>query len=203
MRGTAILLATAWCGCGSPASAPVYGLALHAELQAPTQPTGDLSLTSAQLHLSAVAAVSDRTASDPRAGADSLTLSLGGAADQSWPSPPPGLYSGVTFTVGDGPDDGVDVVVVWRGERVHATVSGGPVDVFCAAPVAVQLGQKAQLSLSVDPSHWFDGLDLASATTDSDDSGVLISDDDNPALAEQLLANVGASFQLVCDPLTR
>jgi hypothetical protein len=54
--------------------------------------------------------------------------------------------------------------------------------------------------LRADPSAWFAGLDLGSATSDVDDSGINVSGDDNRPLAAALVAKVQASFALVCAP---
>jgi hypothetical protein len=50
-----------------------------------------------------------------------------------------------------------------------------------------------------EPSSWFAGVDLASVSHDSDDSGITISDDDNANLAAIIIMNIGNSFQLTCD----
>jgi hypothetical protein len=127
-----------------------------------------------------------------------IDLALGDEVDRSLAAAPPGLYSAVELTAGRGVAVGVDVTGVWRGQSVHGTVSGGPFDVGCATPIAVEPGTVALLSLSADASGWFTGIDLSLTKSDADDQGILLSDDDNVALAGLLLSNVGASLRLDC-----
>jgi hypothetical protein len=75
-----------------------------------------------------------------------------------------------------------------------------PFDVRCATPVQLDPGHGARLTVQIDPSGWFDGVDLGGAASDPDDFGVVISSDDNQPLADALLANVMASFTLDCAP---
>jgi hypothetical protein len=92
------------------------------------------------------------------------------------------------------------VQAVWHAARVHATLVSAPFDIRCATPVQLDPGHAARLTVQVDPSSWFAGVDLGSAASDPDDSGVVISSDDNQPLAAALLANVMASFTLDCAP---
>jgi hypothetical protein len=57
-----------------------------------------------------------------------------------------------------------------------------------------------RLTLTVDPSGWFDGVDLSSAMDDTDDQGIIINMEDNASLAFEILGNAMKSFQLVCEP---
>ncbi len=152
------------------------------------------------MHLSALHAVSDRSAVDPRAAANDVDLALGDAVDVALPSAPPGLYSAVDALLGSSADIGLDVQAVWHTARVHATLYSAPFDVGCAAPVAVDPGHRARLDVQIDPTVWFSGLDLGSATSDPDDAGIVISPDDNRPLAMVLLGNVITSFTLDCAP---
>ena len=83
---------------------------------------------------------------------------------------------------------------------LHITVSGGPFDVECALPVSLALGRQIELTLTTDLSRWLDGLDIAAATMDPDDNGILISDDDNAPLGQALVQNFSASLELGCAP---
>jgi hypothetical protein len=66
--------------------------------------------------------------------------------------------------------------------------------------VQLDPGHAARLTVQIDPSGWFDGVDLGSAAGDPDDTGIVISPDDNQALAAALLGNVMGSFTLECAP---
>jgi hypothetical protein len=152
------------------------------------------------MHLSALRAVSDRSAADPRAAASDVDLMLGDGVDLPLAAAPPGLYSAVDALLGSPADIGLDVQAVWNSARVHATLSAAPFDVDCPTPVALDPGHGARLTVQIDPSGWFDGIDLGNATSDPDDAGIVISDDDNVPLADALTANVIASFTLDCAP---
>ncbi len=185
-------------GCGNTsATAPVYDLTLHAEL-APLTPSGEVAISTARLFLSGVTAVSDRSSSDARARVASIALTPGDATDQDLPSAPPGLYSAVALMLGDASTPGLDVQAVWNEKPVHATLAGGPYAIACADPVALALGSRARLALSADPARWFDGVDLSGVTSDADDNGIVLSEDDNQPQANLLLINVVASLKLDC-----
>jgi hypothetical protein len=198
----ALVLTAALAGChGSTTTAPpaAGGLTMHVAVAA--APTGgDVAIASIALHLAELTAVSDRSAVDGRAAATDVDLTLGGTTDLTLMSAPPGLYSAVDARLGSSADTGLDVQAVWHAARVHATLVSTPFDVGCATPVRLDPGKRARLDLLVDPSLWFAGLDLASATSDPDDAGIVISADDNRPLATALLANVMASFTLECAP---
>ena len=199
MRLAALLLVFAGCHSAPPAPA-VAGLTMHVALA--TAPTnGDVAIASAAMHLGSVVAVSDRSADDARAAMSDIDLALGDARDLTLPSAPPGLYSAVGARLGGSADLGLDVQAVWHTARVHASLSATPFDVGCATPVRLDPGRRAQLDLRADPASWFAGIDLGSATSDVDDNGIVISDDDNRPLATALLANVLASFTLDCASL--
>jgi len=196
---TLALALFAGCHASSP-TPPAGGLTLHVGVA--TAPTaGDVAIASVAMHLSALRAVSDRSAVDPRAAATDVDLALGDSVDLALPSAPPGLYSAVDALLGSSADTGRDVQAVWNTARVHATLVSAPFDVGCAAPVQLDPGHRARLTVMIDPASWFDGLDLANATSDPDDAGIVISPDDNRPLAAALLANVVASFSLDCSPL--
>lgn len=185
-------------GChGSLATPPASGLTLHVALA--TAPTGsDVAIASVALHLSALRAVSDRSAVDARAAASEVDLQLGDRADLALPSAPPGLYSAVDAILGSAASTGLEVQAVWNMARVHAAIPTATFDVGCATPVALDPGHRARLDVQIDPASWFDRLDLAGATSDPDDAGIVISADDNSPLMAALLANVTASFTLAC-----
>ncbi|HEX8953241.1 MAG TPA: hypothetical protein VF945_15410 [Polyangia bacterium] len=195
-----LALAVVLGGChASSTPPPAAGLLLHVALA--TAPTGsEVAIASAAMHLSALRAVSDRSATDPRAAASELDLALGDSLDVALPSAPPGLYSAVDAQLGSSADIGLDVQAVWHMARVHATLESAPFDVGCAMPVALDPGHRARLDVQIDPAGWFAGLDLANATADPDDAGIVVSADDNRPLAAALLANVTASFTLGCAP---
>ncbi|HWE29654.1 MAG TPA: hypothetical protein VHB97_16710 [Polyangia bacterium] len=197
-----VLLTTlALTGCHAATTTPpaAGGLTVHvAVAAAPT--TGDVAIASVALHLAELHAVSDRSAVDPRAAASDVELALGDTTDLTLVSAPPGLYSAVDALLGSSADTGLDVQAVWHTARVHATLVSTPFDVGCATPVRLDPGQRARLDVMIDPAGWFAALDLASATSDPDDAGIVISPDDNRPLATALLANVMASFSLECAP---
>ena len=187
-------------GCGGPAPASRYGILVHAALAPLSQPPTGISIISAELHLRGVTAFSDRSSADPRAQLASLDLTIAAGADGSLETAPPGLYSGLELAIGDQATDGIDIVGTWMSLPLHITVSGGPFDVECALPVSLALGRQIELTLTTDLSRWLDGLDIAAATMDPDDNGILISDDDNAPLGQALVQNFSASLELGCAP---
>jgi hypothetical protein len=189
MRLAALTLALAGCHASAPAP-PAGGLAVDVSL-ASAGGDGSVAVASIAMRLSALTAVSDRSAVDPRATLSDVGLAMGDHADRALPEAPPGLYSAVDVRLGDSSDVGVDVQAVWNAARVHASLSASAFDVRCADPVRLEPGQRARLSLRADPSGWFAGVDLGSTTSDTDD---------NRPLAAALLANVIASFALDCAP---
>jgi hypothetical protein len=194
----AVTVVLGGCHATTPAP-PAAGLGVHVALA--TAPTGsDVAIASVAMHLSALRAVSDRSAVDPRAAATDVDLELGDSVDLDLPSAPPGLYSAVDALLGSSADLGLDVQAVWHMARVHATLVSAPFDVGCATPVQLEPGHRARLSVQIDPALWFDALDLGNAASDPDDAGIVISADDNRPLATALLANVMASFTLDCAP---
>ena len=196
-----VLLTLALAGCHTATTPPpaAGGLTMHLALS--TAPTdSDVAIASVTLHLDQLRAVSDRTASDARAAASDLELALGDETDVALPSAPPGLYSAVDALVGSSANTGLDVQAVWHAARVHATLVSPPFDIRCATPVQLDPGHAARMTVQIDPSNWFAGVDLGSAAGDPDDTGIVISSDDNQALAAALLANVMASFSLECAP---
>ncbi len=198
MRPLALVVLLAGCH-GATTTPPASGLTLHVALA--TAPTGsDVAIASVALHLSALRAVSDRSAVDARAAAADVDLMLGDSVDVALPSAPPGLYSAVDALLGSSADNGLDLQAVWHMARIHATITTAAFDVGCAAPVSLDPGHRARLDVAIDPASWFDGLDLGGATTDPDDAGIVISADDNRPLMTSLLANVTASFTLGCAP---
>jgi len=199
MRLVVLTLALAGCHVATPPAPAAAGLTMHVTLATP--PTGgDVAVASIALRLDQLRAVSDRTASDARAAASDIELGLGDSTDVALPSAPPGLYSAVDALVGSSADTGLDVQAVWHAARVHATLVSPPFDVRCATPVQVDPGHAARLTVQIDPSGWFAGVDLGGAASDPDDAGIVISSDDNEPLADALLANVMASFSLDCAP---
>jgi hypothetical protein len=192
------LLSSLLVGCGASQPAAPTALVLHAEFAAPSRSVPRLAVATAALHLVDVVAVSDRSSSDGRARVATLDLPMAGAADVELTRVAPALYSGLEFALGDADTPGIDVTGALDTQHLHATLSSSAVYVSCPTPLALAPAARVQLDLHVDPSGWFDGLDLASAMTDSDDNGILISSDDNAKLAERLLANALATFVLDC-----
>jgi hypothetical protein len=193
----AVLVAAGGCHGHGHGTQPPAGLSVDVTLGAPTA-TGDVAIASVALHFGSVVAVSDRAADDARATLTDVDLSLGDSMPLTLPSAPPGLYSAVGARLGSSADFGLDVQGVWRTARVHATLTSAPFDVACATPVRLDPGGSAHLTLRADPTNWFDEVDLMSATSDADDNGIVISEDDNLPMARALLANVVASFTLDC-----
>jgi hypothetical protein len=197
MRWLALLLATSGCHAATTAAPAAGGLTMHVALA--TAPTdGDVAIASASLHFGELVAVSDRSAGDPRAAMSEIALELGDARDLALPSAPPGIYSAVDTRLGTSAVAGLDVQGVWNGVRLHATLRGAPFDVACATTAGLEPGRRVELTLRADPAGWFDGVDLASTSSDEDDDGIVITDEDNAPLARALLANVIASFTLDC-----
>jgi hypothetical protein len=198
MRLVALTLALAGCHASTPPPAS-GGLTLHVAL-ATASTASDVAIASVAMHLVELRAVSDRTAADARATAIDIDLALGDAKDLALPSAPPGLYSAVDALVGSGAESGLDVQAVWHTARVHVTLVSAPFDVGCANPVRLDPGHAARLDVQIDPASWFDGLDLGNAASDPDDTGIVISADDNRDLAAAMIANVMGSFALDCAP---
>jgi hypothetical protein len=198
MRHVWLALFLVGCG-GSKPAAPAGGLAVHVQLS-PSTVSNEVAIASAMLHVATLTAASDRAAADPRATASALELTLGGAADASLPTAPPGLYATVDARLGDSGEAAIDVQGVWHTARVHATIAAVAFDVGCQSPVRLDPGQKALLTLRSDPASWFAGIDLSAVASDVDDNGIVISDDDNRDLAKQLVADVVGSFALDCAP---
>ncbi|MDB4969056.1 MAG: hypothetical protein JWN44_4745 [Myxococcales bacterium] len=198
MRFVAFTLALA--GCHSVATPPATSeLKMHVTLAA-AQTDSDIAIASVAMHLTQLRAVSDRSAVDPRALSSDIDLGLGDTADLALPGAPPGLYSGVDVLLGSAADSGLDIRGVWNAARVHVTLTSTPFDVRCVDPVRLDPGQRAQLTVQIDPTIWFAGVKLGDAASDPDDNGVVISIDDNRDLAQAVLANVMASFTVDCAP---
>ncbi|MCU1282055.1 MAG: hypothetical protein JWM53_5601 [bacterium] len=199
MRLFALTLALAGCHPSSTTAPAGGGLTMHVALAAPSTAL-DVAIASVAMHLAQLRAVSDRSAVDARATSTAIDLALGDSKDLALPTAPPGLYSAVDALLGSSADSGLDVQAVWNSARVHATLVSTPFDVGCATPVRLDPGGGAQLAVQIDPTSWFDGIDLGSAISDPDDAGIVISADDNRPLAMAMLANVMASFALDCTP---
>jgi hypothetical protein len=197
MRLVAAALLLSACGGGSPAL-PATALGLHVRFAAPSQPNPSVSLATAQLHMLAVEAVSDRSTTDGRARVDEVDLAMAGASDTKLTGVAPALYSGVAFALGNVGDSGVDLTGAVGTNKLHATLSAPSVYVSCDAPLTLDPGGAVQLTLSVDPTHWFDGIDLSTLMVDSDDNGIILSSDDNADTAALLLGHVLETFQLAC-----
>jgi hypothetical protein len=196
----AALLTFALAGCHAAATPPATSeLTMHVTLAAaPTD--SDIAVASVAMHLTHLRAVSDRSAVDSRAAANDIDLGLGDSADLALPGAPPGLYSAVDVLLGSAADTGLDIRGVWNAARVHVTLTSTPFDVRCVEPVRLEPGQRAQLTVHIDPTSWFAGVQLGNAASDPDDSGVVINADDNWDLAQAVLANVMASFTVDCAP---
>jgi hypothetical protein len=202
MRALAFCLIAAGCQ-GSAVLPPVPAppsLAMRLQFIAPPTPVGDLQIATAGLHLARVTAVCDRAAADPRASLSAVDLSMGASFDAPSSPAPPGLYSSVNAVLDDDAGVGVNIAGAWGGMALHVQVASSPFAIGCPSPVRLEPGQRVQLRLQVDPTHWFDGVDLSTALSDSDDDGIVLSAYDNRGLAAAVLANVIASFQLECAP---
>jgi hypothetical protein len=199
MRWLVVLLV----GCNSsPANIPrpAYGLQMRVTL-APNLPNvTDISVASLRLHLGNLTAVSDRSSNDPRARKDFAEVMFGESAEIALDSAPPGLYSAVSWGLGDADTDGIDLIGAIGGQNLHVELIGGPFDVRCQDPRSLAPNQRVRLTLTVDATHWFDGVDLSGVKNDEDDRGIIINMEDNAPLAFEMLGNVINSFQLECDP---
>jgi hypothetical protein len=202
MRAVALGLLIAGChGSAMPLSIPdPPSLTLHVELAAPARPVGDLQIATASLHLRTLSAVSDRVAADGRTTLTDLDLAMGASLDTPISPAPPGLYSAVNAVLDDSAGPGVALAGAWGGLALHVQVASGPFDVDCPQPARLDPGGRIRLGLRADPSHWLDGIDLSAALFDSDDDGIVLSDYDNRAMAQAVLANVIGSLQLDCAP---
>jgi hypothetical protein len=201
MHRLLLVAAASLVACGSPAAPPApSALDVQGDFASPGTAPPNLSFASAQLHLVDIHAVSDRSSSDPRTRVAALDLPLAGAASATLPSVPPALYSGLRFTLGDALTAGLDLMGAFGKTRLHVLLAGASVYVSCADPLPLDPGGAVQLQLHADMSHWFDGVDLASAAADSDDNGLIVSADDNATLAARIEANLEASFRLDCAP---
>jgi hypothetical protein len=197
MRTVALAFLLSACGSGS-SSLPPTTLALHAQFAAPSAPTPNLSVATAELHLYGIEAVTDRSATDGRARVDAIDLAMAGASDDKLSGVAPALYSGVAFALGDTDTFGVDLSGAFGTLKLHATLTAPSVYVSCDAPFELPPGGTVQLTLSADPTHWFDGVDLSTAMSDADDNGIILSSDDNADEAALLLAHVLDTFKLGC-----
>jgi hypothetical protein len=201
MRALALCLVAAGCqGAANRAAPAAPSLAVHVAFAAPASSDGKLQIAAAELHLAAVTAVSDRSASDERARLRDVDLSMGAGTDALLSPAPPGLYSSVNALLGGSDGVGVDLAGAFGSTSLHVTLASAPFVVACPTAVRLDPDGRVQLSLRADPSHWFDGVDLTTAISDSDDEGILLSSDDNRVLADGVLANVIASFRLDCAP---
>ena len=190
-------------GCshsGSSPPAPEYGMMLHLSLSQSEPQLADLSLSTLKVHLLNLTAVSDRSSSDPRALIDVADVDFGATADIPLPSAPPGTYSAVEWTLGDTVESGIDLEGTLAGQHLHLQLVAGPTDTRCPNPEELAPGQRVQLALTIDATHWFDAVDLTDAKNDEDDNGIIINMEDNAALAQQILQNSIKSFQLECQP---
>jgi hypothetical protein len=201
MRFLGILCFLAGCSQGaSNASAREYGMMLHLSLAQSEPRLSGLSLSTLKLHLLNLTAVSDRSSSDARALIDVADVDFGATADIPLPSAPPGTYSAVEWTLGDSMESGIDLEGTLAGQHIHLQLTAGANDTRCPEPEELAPGQRVQLTLAVDATHWFDSVDLTDAKNDEDDSGIIINMEDNADLAQQILQNSIKSFQLECQP---
>src|SRR4051812_30777156 len=193
MRWLLILI----CSCNEAMTpAPeAYGLRLQLTLGPAAPVLADLSLTTFKLHLTNLAAVSDRGANDSRARKDFADVSFGETASIDLLNAPSGTYSALEWSLGDGSTAGLDLEGTAGGQRMHVQLVGGPFAVRCTGPRQLQPGSRVQLSLTVDATSWFDGVDLTTAMNDEDDQGIIINMEDNAPLAFEILDNAIKSFQ--------
>ncbi len=173
---------------------------LHVSLAQSLPAVDDISVSTLKLHLTGVAAVSDRSSNDPRAQVSAADVDFGGTDDVSMPTAPPGIYSTVEWTLGDSTTAGIDLQGVAANQALHLQLISGPLTVRCDDPQSLAPGQRVQLTLSVDATHWFDGVDLSAVMEDEDDQGIILNMEDNAPLAIQILQNVINSFLLKCAP---
>jgi hypothetical protein len=198
MRWLALALLVAGCDAG-PAAAPLpYALELQASLGAALPAAPGVSFSTVRLHLAGLAGISDRGVSPRRANVDALDLGLGAMTAAPLPSAPPGLYSGLELAFGDAQTDGIALEGARNGVLVHVAITADAFTVLCATPQPLEPGRRVRLSLSADMSGWLDGVDLASASGDADDAGLLISMEDNAPLAQLVLRNAMNSVHLDC-----
>jgi hypothetical protein len=195
-----ILLLAGCSGSPAPSQAPPYGLLLRLGLGPAGPALPDLSVSTLKLHLTQLAAVSDRGSSDPRAQAAAADVGFGETVQVELPSAPAGTYSALEWTLGDGSTSGISLAGTTAGEQIHLDLSGGPFAVRCDSPRTLAPGSRVQLTLGVDPSSWFEGVDLTGAANDQDDKGIIINMEDNATLAFEILGNAIKSFQLKCEP---
>lgn len=189
-------------GCGNssaPSASPPYGLLLRFGLGPAGPALPDLSVSTLKMHLSQLTAVSDR-GSNPRAQTAAADVLFGETVQMELPSAPAGTYSALEWTLGAAGISGISLAGTTSGQQIHVDLSGGPFVAHCDTPRSLAPGQRVQLTLGVDPSHWFDGVDLSSAMDDDDDNGIILNMEDNATLALEILANAIKSFQLVCEP---
>jgi hypothetical protein len=195
-----LLLLVGCNGPSAPAPSANYGLQLRFGLGPAAPSLPDLSLSTLKLHLTDVVAVSDRGSGDARARTASADVAFGETVDAQLPAAPAGTYSALAWMLGDSAVSGIELQGTTAGQRIHLTLGGGPYDVRCDSPRQLLPGQRVRLTLTVDPSGWFDGVDLSSAMDDTDDQGIIINMEDNASLAFEILGNAMKSFQLVCEP---
>jgi hypothetical protein len=139
------------------------------------------------LHLRNLVAVSDRSSSAAQLA--SIDLTLGSTPTAMAIDAPPGLYSEISFT-GPSPGHLMDLQGTSDGHSLEASVSLGPQQVPCDKPMSLTPGAEVELHLSVDPSHWFDGVTIPVAQPPEYEVDIENS--------QQLKANVAASFSLSC-----
>jgi hypothetical protein len=184
--------------CGGSSGLPATTLTLHTTFGSPAPNSSGVSVATADLHLVSVVAVSDRSSSDARAQVPLIDLAMAGASDNRLTGVAPALYSGLSFALGDSDSAGVEINGAFGTEKLHASLSAPSVYVSCDAPLSLGPGGTVQLSLALDPTHWFEGLDLSKVMADADDNGINLSSDDNADVAALVLAHVLEAFKLGC-----
>jgi hypothetical protein len=197
MRALALLVAIA--GCSTPAPPAPPALTIRFTFAPITGMAGMVTVTTANLHLADVAAICDALpTTTTRTELGEIDLAIGDNLLQALPSPPPGLYSTLNISLDAADDVGIDVQGLYQGMPLHATVNAGPFDISCPQPVRLDPGTKGELDVSIDVSGWFDGIDWSTITSDMDDHGIVISEDDNSLAGATLTTNVTGSFDLTC-----
>ena len=200
MRTLALAILLAGCshdmGTSTP---PPYGMDLRIAISSSLPALADLAISSLHLHLTQIAAVSDRSSNDPRARKDFADIDFGMSVDVPMPSAPPGTYSAVAWSLGDAMQSGIDLQGVVGKQPIHVQLDGGSYDARCVSPLPLAPGQRVRLTLSADATHWFDGVDLSGVQMDEDDKGIIITMEDNAPLAFEILNNAIKSFQVECE----
>jgi len=181
-------------GCGGSSATGTVPVTLHAEISAPMLGRSPLVISSISLHFLDVTALVD-SGNGPRL--DGLDVSLDTPADATLGDLSRGWYSGVGLRLGNLNEFGITIDAHWRNKSLRVQAPGGAVALVCPTPVKAS-NRPLVLTVATNPSRWFDGVNLDTATDDGDDSGLTLSLDDNSDMAAQIVSNVIASLNARC-----